>query len=384
MRMGKLTAPLLGCLLACPLWLPTPAHAQDDEAETLRKLQSVQAEIKQTQTRLQGVENERSALTRTLQKTERSIGEIHKSLRKINRLLEANQREIVQLEADQRRLKEKEQQQRELLREHIKAVYAMGRQSRLKLILNEEDPASIARTLVYYDRLRDARSEVITQYQATANELAELAPKLASSRSQLEMNRSTLVKQRDELASQQRERQRTVKALNKDIASNKAALAQLQRDQEQLKDILDALQEAIANMAIPSDFEPFETRKGKLKWPVKGRHMNAFGGKRSTEMRWQGITIAADAGSEVKAVHPGRVVFADWLKGYGLLIILDHGNDYLSLYANNQSLLKNLGDWIGANEAIATVGNSGGRDSNGVYFEIRHAGTAVNPSQWCR
>lgn len=384
MNIGKPAAIVISAVLAC-LWLPAQhAIAQDDEADTLRKLQAVKASIDSTQARLENVQNERTKLNRTLKTTERNIGELHKSLRTINRQLEANQREITQLEADQKRLQEKEQQQRQLLREHIQAVYAMGRQSRLKLILNEEDPASIARTLVYYDRLREARSEVITNYQTTAAELAAIAPKLANSRAQLQDRRATLISKRDELNAQQRDRQRTVAALNKDIANNQAALAQLRRDQAQLQDVLEALQEAIANMSIPSDFAPFETRKGQLQWPVKGRKLNAFGGKRSAEMQWQGITLAASAGTEIKAVHPGRVVFADWLKGYGLLIILDHGGDYLSLYANNQSLLKNLGDWVNANEAIATLGNSGGRDVDSVYFEIRRNGVAVDPSAWCK
>ena len=384
MDTGKPTVFAMIALLA-GLWFPGQhTHAQDDEAETLRKLQAVKTNIDNTQARLENVQSERTQLNRVLKTTERNIGELHKSLRRINRELEANQRDITQLEADQKRLQEKEQQQRQLLREHIQAVYAMGRQSRLKLILNEEDPASIARTLVYYDRLREARSEVITNYQTTAAELEAIAPKLTASRAQLQDRRATLVAKRDELNAQQRDRQRTVAALNKDIANNQAALAQLKRDQAQLQDILEALQEAIANMAIPSDFAPFETRKGKLQWPVKGRKLNAFGGKRSAEMQWQGITIAAPAGTDINAVHPGRVVYADWLKGYGLLIILDHGSDYLSLYANNQSLLKNLGDWVNANEAIATLGNSGGRDRDSVYFEIRHNGVAVDPSAWCK
>lgn len=382
--MSKLTAPLLGCLLACSLLFAWPVAAQDDEADTLRKLQAVQRDIAAIKDRLQGVQDERAKLNKVLRTTERNIGELHKDIRRINRQLDDNQREIVQLEADLKKLQVKEVQQRELLREHIQAVYAMGRQSRLKLILNEEDPAAISRTLVYYDSLREARSEVIESYRETAEQLAQLGPKLSASREQLQENRRQLVAQRDALAKQQSERQRTVDALNKDIANKQSTLQQLQRDQAQLQEILETLQALIANMAIPSDFEPFETRQGKLRWPVNGKHLNTFGARRSAEMNWQGITIAADAGTDVKAIHPGRVVFADWLKGYGLLIILDHGNDYLSLYANNQSLLKNLGDWVSAGEAIATVGNSGGRDRSSVYFEIRRAGSAVNPSTWCR
>ncbi len=384
MAMSKLTAAFYGCLLACSLLLVPHALAQDDEAATLRKLQAVQGDINRIKDRLQGVQAERAKLTRALRSTERNIGAIHKDLRRLNRQLDANQRDINQLQYDQQKLQEKEQQQRKLLREHIQAVYAMGRQSRLKLILNEEDPATIARTLVYYDSLREARSEVIESYRETADQLAQLGPKLNASRAQLQENRRQLVAQRDALATQQNERQRTVDALNKDIANKQSTLQQLQRDQAQLQEILETLQALIANMAIPSDFEPFDTRKGKLRWPVKGKHLNRFGARRSAEMNWQGITIAAQAGTDVKAIHPGRVVFADWLKGYGLLIILDHGNDYLSLYANNQALLKDLGDWVSGGETIATVGNSGGRDSSSVYFEIRRAGSAVNPSTWCR
>ena len=383
MHMGKLTVLLCTALLACPLW-SSLAWSQDEEADTLRKLKALQQDISQTKATLSGVQNERAELTVELRRAERNIGKLHVELRRINRQLDQNQREINQLAADQQRLQDNEQKQRKLLREHIQAVYAMGRQSRLKLILNEEDPAAISRTLVYYESLREARSEIITQYQATAAELAAIAPKLESSKQQLKLSRDELLQQRDALAKEQNHRQRTVDALNRDIANNKAKLAQLQRDQQQLQDVLDSLQSLIADMEIPSDFAPFATRKGSLNWPTKGRHLNKFGARRSSEMKWQGITIAAKAGSDIKAIHPGRVVFADWLKGYGLLIILDHGNDYLSLYANNQSILKDLGDWVSAGEVIATVGNSGGRDTSSVYFEIRHAGNALNPSIWCR
>jgi septal ring factor EnvC (AmiA/AmiB activator) len=232
--------------------------------------------------------------------------------------------------------------------------------------------------------LRDARHEDIAKYRATQQKLAEIAPKLATQRQELEDNRTKLIAQRNELGEEQKQRQSTVTQLNRDIANQQQKLNQLKKDQSQLEGVLKTLQEAIANMAIPSDFAPFSSRLGKLRWPVDGKRQNTFGSSRGAEINWQGISISGREGSAVKSIHSGRVVFADWLKGYGLLMIIDHGEDYLSLYAHNQSLLKGLGDWINPGEAIATVGKSGGKDDASVYFEIRHAGKAVDPARWCK
>jgi len=382
--MGKRSTPTI-CfgLIAC-LSSYCASPLADEEADALQQLKQVQQQIISVQNKLDSVEKERAKLNNTLRKAERAIGKLHNQIRKINGNIDANQRQIAQLEADKRALSAREQRQRDVMREHIIAVYAMGRQSRLKLLLNEENPEQISRTLIYYESLRDARQEVIQAYRKTLAELNQISPKLDTQRQELLTNRQQLDQQRNDLNLQQDTRKRTITQLSGDIADKQKQLAQLKRDRAQLEEVLEALQEAIANLKLPSDFAPFSSRKGKLSWPVKGKATNRFGANRSADINWQGVTLVANEGSPVKAIHSGRVVFADWLKGYGLLIIVDHGEDYMSLYANNQSLNKNLGDWINPGDTIANVGRSGGLTNASVYFEIRHKGQAINPSRWCK
>jgi septal ring factor EnvC (AmiA/AmiB activator) len=371
-------------LIACLLISFSAVSRADEETDALRKLKQVQQQINQVQTKLNSVEQDRDKLNNTLREAERSIGKLHNQIRSINQDIDSNQRQINQLKADKAALVKREIEQRDIMREHIVAVYSMGRQSRLKLILNEENPEQISRTLVYYESLRDARQEVIASYRDTLAQLERIGPQLTAQQQALTDNRNQLEEQRSQLNKQQATRKETIAQLTGDIADKQKQLTQLKRDRDQLEDVIKALQEAIANMKLPNDFAPFTSRKGKLNWPVKGTMENRFGAQRSADIKWQGITLSANEGTPIKAIHSGRVVFADWLKGYGLLIIVDHGEDYLSLYANNQSLTKNLGDWVNSTDTIATLGRSGGLAQASVYFEIRHEGQAVNPSQWCK
>ena len=160
-------------------------------------------------------------------------------------------------------------------------------------------------------------------------------------------------------------------------------MQQLQRDRQELEELLEAIEQAVVELQLPEDYQPFASTRGTLAWPVDGRRRNSFGASRGAGgMRWHGINLAAAEGSAVRAIHHGRVVYADWLRGSGLLLILDHGDGYMSLYAHNQSLLKEVGEWVAPGTPISTVGNSGGLDRAGLYFEIRKDGKPVDPVVW--
>jgi septal ring factor EnvC (AmiA/AmiB activator) len=160
---------------------------------------------------------------------------------------------------------------------------------------------------------------------------------------------------------------------------------QLKANQSALEKVLRAVQESMADLPANLGNSPFASLQGKLKWPAQGRMVHHFGAYREQgALRWNGVLIAAPPGSPVRAVHHGRVVFADWMRGFGNLIIVDHGGGYMSLYGHNESLLKGPGDWVRGGETLATSGNSGGQSQAGLYFEIRHKGTPVNPARWCR
>ena len=152
-----------------------------------------------------------------------------------------------------------------------------------------------------------------------------------------------------------------------------------------MESLLQAIEEAVVNLQVPENYQAFKSAKGKMPWPVSGKPSNRFGKSRNEgKMRWQGITIPAKEGTTVKAIHHGRVVYSDWLRGSGLLLIIDHGDGYMSLYAHNQSLLREVGEWVSAGTPISTVGDSGGLDRAALYFEIRHQGKPTNPASWCR
>ncbi len=191
-------------------------------------------------------------------------------------------------------------------------------------------------------------------------------------------------KQQLELAGEKRER--IIAALNLQLQSKAQELEGLQANEKQLQSLLIELQDVLADIPLdPAANTPFSSRKGKLPWPATGRISASFGSTREVgKLRWDGVLIEAPEGREVRSVHYGRVAFADWLRGFGLLLIIDHGDGYMSLYGYNQSLFKETGEWVEAGEVIAQVGSSGGRSSTGVYFGIRHNGEPVDPKGWCK
>jgi septal ring factor EnvC (AmiA/AmiB activator) len=192
-----------------------------------------------------------------------------------------------------------------------------------------------------------------------------------------------LEKQRLELADAGR--REVMAVLNADIQQKGNELNTLQQDAERLVKLLEQLRkQAAAAVLEPINRKPFRAAKGKMPWPATGRMAVRFGVRKKSGLTWDGVMIAAPEGEEVRAVHHGRVVFADWLRGFGLLLIIDHGGGYMTLYGHNQALLKESGEWVDTNEAVATVGRSGGRASTGVYFEVRRKGRPVNPGIWCR
>ncbi|MEG1962723.1 MAG: peptidoglycan DD-metalloendopeptidase family protein, partial [Pseudomonas sp.] len=309
-----------------------------------------------------------------------------------------------------------------------------GREEYLKLLLNQQNPEKFARTLTYYDYLSQARMAQLRSFNETLRQLANVEQDISLQQAQLLAQQGNLDAQRQELEKVRSERQQVLAKLNSDVKARDQKLQAREQDQADLSKVLKTIEETLARQAreaeaarqkallaaqeaekqrqrdalaasstttpskpkalagplVSSNGETFggafSSARGKLPWPVNGRLLARFGETRGGDSRakWDGVMISASAGSQVRAVHGGRVVFADWLRGAGLLVILDHGNGYLSLYGHNQSLLKSAGDVVKAGEAISTVGDSGGQNSSGLYFAIRQQGRPSDPAQWCR
>ena len=351
---------------------------------TQQDLQGLKNDIKELQHQLDNYKGKRSNLRKSLRDSEVSIGQLQSKIRKIQRQLQQQKNELLALKAQRTKLKQAKLQQQELIAQQIVAAYQMGRQKKLKVLLNQEEPNKLSRALTYYDYFNKVRSKQISAYIDTISELDQIEPQISERTAALQDAKESFIAQRQQLSIQQAQREKSLSRIEDTIRGKDEKLKNLEKDSKELQQLLNAVEETIANLNIPSDYRPFKALKGKMNWPAKGRLKNRFGRSRGGGLRWQGIMIRGNEGSAIKSIHHGRVVFSDWFRGKGLLMIIDHGDGFMSLYAHNQSLLRETGDWVNAGETVATLGNSGGLQQANLYFEIRHKGKPTDPRKWCR
>ena len=266
----------------------------------------------------------------------------------------------------------------------MKAAYEIGNQAYLKVLLNQEDPNEIDRMMTYFDYFNEARAGQIRRYNETIDELDMVTAALSEAVETLTQDKMRLADRQQSLIKIQAERRQTLSLLIAQIRDTGGEISRLEADQARLEQLLDRLQRSLANIPAPGSTKPFSGMLGKLMMPVAGPITHKFGARRNDgKLRWDGVFIDADEGEPVYAVHYGRVVFSDWLRGFGLLMIISHGDGYMSLYGHNQALYRETGEWVTAGDVIATVGDSGGQIRTGLYFEIRINGKPANPQKWC-
>lgn len=369
----------VGLLLCCLLGSQSVA---DDETQQKARLAELKKTIATLQQELQGKDRQKSALVSELRKVELEAGKISGQIRKVEADISQINHELKELETQQNSLRQSIAAQSDAIAAELTSAYKLGAQEPVKLLLNQEDPQRMARIFKYYNYFVQARRAKIDAYQADVTALARVVE--ASNRQKLALTRSQqeLQEQHENLLARNQERSETLQKLNAELRNEQDRLRKLNTERDELQALIDAVEQAIANIAMPDDYRPFTQTKGKLSWPLKGKVRNAFGSPRSGSLRWEGWMVAASSGAPVQAVHHGRVVFAEYLRGFGLLIIIDHGEDYMTLYAHNQELLKDTGDWVRAGETIARAGNTGGLDAPALYFEIRRKGKPADPKVW--
>ena len=257
-----------------------------------------------------------------------------------------------------------------------------GRQELFKLLLSQENPATLGRMLVYFDYYNRARSARIDAVAGELTQLAGLEQETTRVATELAALEATQAREVAGLEASRDQRHAAVTKLDADIRDGTAAVGKLRAEEQRLADLVKRVSELMAGFPVDTD-EPFAGLKGKLAWPVQGRLTGDFGQSRGAgPVKWNGVLLEASAGTPVRAIYHGRVAFADWLQGLGLLVIVDHGGGYMSLYGHNEALLKESGDWVEPGETIAQVGDSGGQSRAGLYFEIRYNGEPVNPHPW--
>ncbi|HET7675447.1 MAG TPA: peptidoglycan DD-metalloendopeptidase family protein [Gammaproteobacteria bacterium] len=361
------------------------AGADDSAAAKKHELAQLRARIAAVKRALDAEVGRRHDATAALREAEDAVGEAQAALHAVAQKTATAEKQLATLKAEQAHQQQALDRQKSALATQIRAAYMAGRDSRLKLMLNQQDPAAVERMLTYYDYFNRARSARIAQFNAGLQKLAALGHQIKAQLAHLD----TLQQQRAaDLATLKRrrtERAATLKEMNASIAAHQDKLQRMQRSEQALERLIRSLARTLADIPAALDSTPFSKLAGKLAWPVAGPHIAAYDSLRADgRLRWDGVLIGGKLGEAVHAIAHGRVVYAGWLPHFGLLMIIDHGGGYMSLYAHNQSLYKQVGDWVNAGDIVAALGDSGGQQRPALYFEIRHGKDPVNPGHWCK
>ena len=404
---GLLAAALL---LASPVQAqsakPTRAQAAKSQASAQKQLAGTRAQIKALSAEQKKLEGERDAAAGELRRIDEVVSQAQRDLHDTQAAIAAQELALAQLQARRTELERTLSTQRAELAALLRSAYAQGRQQELQLLLEQQRMSDLARVLAYHRYFERARSERIGKVNAELAELAQVA-------TQIEQRKVELVaaqeKQRGEsrrLAAQKQQRSELVASLDARYADRSARIGALGRDEKNTVALLAKLRKLMAQLPPPAPPKPkaavanppkgatpragasapvvAAAALGTTNLPLQGSLLAGYGGTMPDGHRSQGLLIAGNAGARVQAVRAGRVAYADWLKGYGLLLILDHGGGWMTLYAFNDALLKNAGDAVAAGEAIATVGSSGGQGRPALYFELRKDGQPADPASWLR
>ncbi|MAG76335.1 MAG: peptidase M23 [Colwelliaceae bacterium] len=346
-----------------------------------KDLSKVKDEIAKQKSAIVQVSKKRQALNRQLKKDDFAIAKVAKGINRTTRALNLVQTKLSELQQEQTTLTKQKQQQEDALAFQLRTAYTAGNHDYLKMLLNQEQSSTVQRSVTYYQYLNEARIKEIEQFQKTIARLKAVELEQEAKAAELEALKAEQEKQKVALQNNKAKRKKTLKALRSELLSSQQKLTKLEQEEAALVAELERL---ARQNALTANLNGLSKLKRKLKWPVKGRIKHSFGTRKQGYLRWKGVLMSAPVGQQVNSVYAGKILFADWLKGYGLVIVVDHGKGYMSLYGHNQALLKNVGDTVEQGEPIALVGQSGGQENSGLYFEIRHGGKAVNPKIWCK
>ena len=364
----------------------TAGFAQSGEGELTRtkerELEDVRARINTLKESMDKSAGERDRLTGELQELEIAISEQRMRLDEIERerRYTANRKQELDSELAEREAHLDEEST--ALAKQVRAAYMSGSQEKIRLLLNQRDPATLGRLMAYYRYLNDYRAENIDAVIGQIERLVGLRAKIAAEEARLSELADARYRELTRLNTAQEERTALLVRLRQKISSEGKEVERLAEQEKDLTRLIAELTSILSDYPISSE-DPFSSHKGKLTWPVAGTLLHDFGQPRaSNRVKWNGVVLAAPRGREVRAVYHGRVAFADWLAGMGLLVIVDHGEGYMTLYGYNETLLKNAGDWVAPGDVIATVGDSGGQPQASLYFELRRGTRPVNPGQW--
>ena len=388
---SKLKLALLFSLAYCCGWASAPVNAAEASEQAQQELAAVGNAIDEIQSWLSEAKSTQSEELQNLQQADLQISTLSQSVTATEAALATTESEIAALSREADQLSALKAAQSKILEQAIRAAYMTGNQSAIELLLNQEEFSKSARMLHYHRLFTQAQLDSIASFQETLGEVQAVNQKLESNAADLEEEQLALSNSLQSLNDSKQSRELALSQLRADIASRSSQLEQLEIDQLQLQELIEQINRAVADIPAAMQRSPFDSQLGKLPMPVAGQVIDSFGSRYGEgDLTRQGITIAVNEGTPVQAIHPGRVVFSDWLRGTGLLVIVDHGQGYMSLYGANQALSKQAGDWVDAGDIVSISGmandltgdRGNGQTRPGMYFEIRHHGEAQNPAQW--
>jgi murein hydrolase activator len=382
--------------------------AKEDLSDLHEKIDALKKELDQNQ------EAHKDA-TDSLKESETAISAANRKLREITQKQNQNKNALNTLKKQSLTINEHLNQQQKQLSALLKQQYMRGNQSYAQLILQDKNPSEIARDVKYFSYIAKEHAKLIEDMQASLNKVKELNMQTAAALQKVAELKTKHEIEKKELEQQKKEKAKVVKSLSKQISAQRNEIKKLSRDEKNLSQLVERLAKIVPkkkskqtkkqlkknnkldgdvpqNQTIAKNEQTptnayagssFATLKGKLNLPVRGELTNRFGSARQdTGISWKGLFIRAAEGADVKSVASGRVIFADWMRGFGNLLIIDHGDGYMSLYGNNQAVFKRVGDDVDGGESIASVGNSGGNESNGLYYELRRQSKPFDPLSW--
>jgi len=377
-------APLIFALLAAfPAAGSAAAKPGEDAKKAEAELAAVKSEIERVTRQVSAEQVERDRLTKDLRSAELSVGHARATLSEVRHQRAEHAARRAALAAEQREREAQLGKNRSDLAGQMRAAYGIGRQEPLKLLLNQEDPALAGRMFAYYGYFGRARAGQIKAIADDVQRLAELTTELDAEDAELARLEQQQRAELNELEHARVQRGAVLAGLEAESRTRAQNLERLRAQQSGLEQLLKELRAAMERFPLEAN-DAFAKLRGRLAWPVNGHLVARFGDARAGGVRWEGVLVATERGAPVKAVFDGRVIYADWLPGLGLLAIVDHGDGYLSLYGHNERLYKAAGDRVAAGEALAAAGDSGGSGRTELYFEIRKGGKPVDPRPWFR
>lgn len=359
--------------------LSTPLLASDLQ-QRQSDLKVLQSQISKQASDLKNTTKQREKLISLLKKDEKAIASAARKVNETQNSLSKTDKKLVELDKRQNKLDTLKKTQQQTLANQLASAYLAGNHDYSKMLLNQQSPASIERLLAYYQYLNNARMASINELKQTIEELNDIQIEQIAQKTQLNKLILNQQQQAKQLNLEQSQRQKTLTQLQRTLNTSGARLEQLQIEEASLKHVVE---QAILAMRSNPKMEGLSSSR-KLKWPTKGRIKSGFGSRRSGQVKWKGVTLSAPEGQTIAAIAAGKVIYADWLRGFGMVLVVDHGKGYMSLYGHAQTLLKNPGDSVNKGESIALVGRSGGQTEPGLYFEVRHKGQAVDPARYCK